>query len=502
MLGLYLLFYFMLINQFCFNISTYYEMIGYLGSKNNLLITLVWLYFYRYVQNREFFFKAWSLPPLIFIFNGIYDDIYQNSFIWESKLTNTQLLNGLMLLHPAILYFYYVSYFYGSKSKVLKKFLKKNKFFKTPSVFVTGAKYSYLSLILGCWWAEQELVWGGWWNWDFVELIALNLLILSLVFIHSETSYYGNSGSWYTTLTLTFILLASITLIRFNLINSVHNFITSNTHKQHLYYIILLILILPITSTFLNQLNLSTSLSVNNFLIISILAFFAVIIYYVSLPNILTTNYSIQASFDNLWLNSVLIFTILNFFKKINQKYNLQLLRVSFILSIYWIFLTKSLFLNLLITVIFISLVYTYNTNHKQYLHSFSIIHILLLILIFFTKKQTFVFDNNTNNFLNFVGNTFKINNIYIFYNLGLDLIDYNPFIKFFINSNKSDLVEGLYKNIFEKTTLLKNNFIFEMYSFNLQKLYQLIGFVTTQVFIFILLFLSYIFIRCKSISI
>ena len=74
-------------------------------------------------------------------------------------------MNGIMLVHPYILYTFYC-FFIGVVLNIfvnlifLKfyyiKFIKYNKISLIKNFLII-----YLSIILGCLWAEQELSWGG-----------------------------------------------------------------------------------------------------------------------------------------------------------------------------------------------------------------------------------------------------------------------------------------------------------------------------------------------------
>ena len=93
------------------------------------------------------------------------DDVFKYNYNYLNTshgLVNSNLLNGLMLIHPIILYYFYTIYICLNKVNLLmciEKFTKKTTFKKNH---ITNTLIVYTAIILGCWWAEQELAWGGW----------------------------------------------------------------------------------------------------------------------------------------------------------------------------------------------------------------------------------------------------------------------------------------------------------------------------------------------------
>lgn len=96
------------------------------------------------------------------------------------------------------------------------------------------------AMLLGGFWSMQELNWGGWWNWDVLELGSLIVWLIAIVSIHSSRS----SRSFITLL----ILFVTVT-ITFYILNktgvgvSIHSFVTSNVIKLN-YFILCLMAIL------------------------------------------------------------------------------------------------------------------------------------------------------------------------------------------------------------------------------------------------------------------
>ena len=92
---------------------------------------------------------------------------YNNQFVYFLINTgdnniNLNLINGIMLIHPIILYMLYATIasnvliqLYIYKKKLIKNYENKNFLEKFLLLFIL------LTFFFGCYWAEQELFWGG-----------------------------------------------------------------------------------------------------------------------------------------------------------------------------------------------------------------------------------------------------------------------------------------------------------------------------------------------------
>lgn len=143
-------------NNFCNGISYLYFFLLKLNSDNNFIIILT-LYFYLY------FFKN----KLYFYFICFYiDAIFLNSFINVLDISktyvtlNSRLTNGLILIHPVLLYVGLIKFSFFSIKNIKDYFLSNIFFFKKNlqnfpfyEIFI----FIYLSIFLGGVWAEQEL---------------------------------------------------------------------------------------------------------------------------------------------------------------------------------------------------------------------------------------------------------------------------------------------------------------------------------------------------------
>ena len=163
---LYVLFMFFLkyIHNTKYNLSFYYQLVNLLNNKINLTITVLVIYSMvcRFLKASVGNYLKYSFLPMYL--NVIIGDIFiSNSYIISSSVTlNVNLLNGLMLIHPPILYVFYVFYILEFKVNIFLKYKKMVKGVLIRSKTVYLSILIYFSIILGCWWAEQELSWGGW----------------------------------------------------------------------------------------------------------------------------------------------------------------------------------------------------------------------------------------------------------------------------------------------------------------------------------------------------
>jgi cytochrome c biogenesis factor len=152
---------------------------------------------------------------------------------------NMALINGLLLIHPILVFFTYIYcaylyHLYLIKKKLIILFIN-NLFYHINIIAII----SWFSLILGSLWAQQELNWGGWWNWDFVEIILLIFFLHILFIYHLNFLKNYNLINLFLKKFLWFIFLF-IYLIRINITNSIHNFAYINFSSN--YYLLLIYL--------------------------------------------------------------------------------------------------------------------------------------------------------------------------------------------------------------------------------------------------------------------
>jgi cytochrome c-type biogenesis protein CcmF len=102
-------------------------------------------------------------------------------------------------------------------------------FFKQAHNWILSAwLFLTVGIVLGAWWAYEELGWGGYWAWDPVENSSLMPWLTATALLHCSRTYRRNTSSanWLTILSLvTFSLCIFGTfLTRYGLVSSVHAF--------------------------------------------------------------------------------------------------------------------------------------------------------------------------------------------------------------------------------------------------------------------------------------
>lgn len=82
-----------------------------------------------------------------------------------------------------------------------------------------------VALLLGGWWAFQEFTWGGWWNWDSIEVPVLLVWIAAVTTMYHLVPGFGKSSvlgrGW-----LMLIIIGALLSARFGAAGSVHSFIS------------------------------------------------------------------------------------------------------------------------------------------------------------------------------------------------------------------------------------------------------------------------------------
>lgn len=112
-----------------------------------------------------FYTIFWSLPPVI--------EFYDSFFSFNQ---NALLLNKLNLIHPPLFTILTIVTLFYYKGIVYRSLLIS---WLVPIFFLS----------LGGWWAYQESTWGGWWNNDLSELLALAFFLIPLFLIHDYKKF-------------------------------------------------------------------------------------------------------------------------------------------------------------------------------------------------------------------------------------------------------------------------------------------------------------------------
>lgn len=188
-----------------------------LFSKNSFLVIYFWPAILILLLNDVVFFKQSLLIDI-----GTYN-------------INLKLINGLFFIHPQLLYisyalliqvvfvlFVYICYYKKYINSIGVFLFKKNFDLTFKNIILNFGIVLIVAIVLGSWWAQQELDWGGWWNWDFVELISLILFFFFLINIHSLNRFLNIELS---ILAYFLFLFGFIFTTRYNIFPSIHNFL-------------------------------------------------------------------------------------------------------------------------------------------------------------------------------------------------------------------------------------------------------------------------------------
>ena len=186
-----------------------------------LLLIIYFIFFKTNLLIKNFFFLK------IFFFNYIFviNNIYYKTFL------NLSLINKLNGVHPILLYIALITLYKNN-------FIKKLFFYKSYFYFMI-----IISLFLGGYWANQEISWGGWWNWDPIEFILLGFSNLFLIYIHFKQLKLTFLKNFFKKF-LKFFFFFNYLTIRVNFYNSIHNFISFDYYKNYIIIVYIYLCIL------------------------------------------------------------------------------------------------------------------------------------------------------------------------------------------------------------------------------------------------------------------
>jgi len=269
------------------------------------------------------------------------------------------------------------------------------------------------------------------------------------------------------------VFLLSIFCVRFNIINSVHNFVNIQSQNQFFYYICIFVFIILIF--LLKNIVLK---SYNNYNLVFILDnsfnMFLFLLYLFILKNVFFKNYNycffLHFSIKN-YICSILL-VLLIYFNSKNYKY----IHIIFLLNILFLFNGLD-YLNCWL-ILFLSF-FLKNFFKKNYF--LKIHHLLLILFLFFTLHQIYNFKKDYYTYYNFDLSLIKTSNFtYIeclLKNINSNLNLVNFFFKNNINVcsviNFGEL--PFFSYIFEKRIfLLKSLNLLELYNYNFQGLFLL----------------------------
>lgn len=472
------------ITNYFINESFYIIFLNNLINLNlNFIIILTFIFFsYKFISK-------YIINTIIFII--IILELNINVLAINNYSLNINLLNGLFLIHPILIYLFYslfISTIFINFNKI--QYINLNlKFLNIitytynlliKNIFKIALFVIVIAISLGCWWAFQELNWGTWWNWDLVELINLFLLITTSFYMHSNFIFKNIMKHIESIKTLVNFFLC-ILLVRYNLIQSIHNFISIdslNQYIQYIYYIIIIYLTILFNLNFL--IKLTKYKKINYFF----KEFLFINIFYIIIIN-LFYNFKLNSlqNWINIYIHCFIIltlFTVIYIFITTKHIYKYKSLLIclfslqtnAFIISLKTFSFYRSINKNKILHLFVLIFVLYILNNYLQ--HTISLSNYII------NQNKTFYMLLNKNNFLTSYTNL----NVNMFYNeyLSTNLINSNNYIKY------SKIDE--YFNQPSHSTIL-NTFWLENFDSNI---YIYIYTSLTNLFIFLILLLPTLF--------
>lgn len=232
----------------CYNNVLFWKFSSTMNSTKLNIIVLIFLCLLSgFIYQIEF-----GIPKLLkfttclliipFTHSANYINTSTSSFFFKKKI-NSALLNGVLNIHPWLVFTLYsllLCFFIVWIYKLNTSQSSKNIFFLFKSKQSGLWTLAFIFIILGSYWSFQELSWGGWWNWDVVELTSLNFFLFVGFIAHLGFLTTPKSQKIFLTHLLVLIFLTTFILVRYNIISSIHAFVNSQVSKTNLVKIIVI----------------------------------------------------------------------------------------------------------------------------------------------------------------------------------------------------------------------------------------------------------------------
>ena len=240
------------------------------GSAGSLLLWLwfqvgflVLVYCKSEFKHRSFSANARMIANLVSVFFLIILNIDKNPFELSKVVPvdgaglNPLLQHPAMVLHPPILFVGYAGFMItcawafgrlttAGDDNSLPLLIQARKWTLSAWLFLT------VGIVLGAWWAYEELGWGGYWAWDPVENSSLLPWLTATALLHCFKVYNSRSSiaTWTVLLSITTFSLCVFGrfLTKYGLVSSVHAFPTPGLGILH---VVLLIHLWAIAGVFM-----------------------------------------------------------------------------------------------------------------------------------------------------------------------------------------------------------------------------------------------------------
>ena len=283
------------------------------------------------------------------------------------------------------------------------------------------------------------------------------------------------------------VIVSAVLVVRFNIINSIHNFISIESQNQYYYYIIF-ILVCSITilllsyhplikckyvvyPIFLKKINSRfvyySTINPKALLVLIIWVFYVLFLYNILGSNLTFIKYNTQTNTKHILLVMLLLTLTWYFVKNTNFFLN-TILIIVFCIKV------KSVFFIVLCIITFLWQKLRFITLNRTFNRFVWEIHFTLLLYLLTCMSQTYIFNMpgvfQRNDLLENLKSSYII---IVQHSTGL----YSSIELFVDNLLNLDTVGGSpSKQVFEKDVKLFTNSFYELYSYNSQNLHQPIG--------------------------
>jgi cytochrome c biogenesis factor len=377
----------MFLNNNFYN-NSFWDYILILNNNNKSLIFFLFviLIFFLKIKNKKNIFIIFFFIFLLQIYNIKIPFNSISEILFKYNNININLTNGLILVHPICMYISYILLIIFFKNVKIKKINRIIFYVKSKNyIFI-----SFVSIFLGSYWSQQELNWGGWWNWDFVEIIALIFFLLYSFLIHINLNKNLNLLFSVYTKTINYLILFFF-IIRLDFINSIHSFNSFNKTNFNinilLYIYITFVIIIFIL--YKNNYNKCYIIKINNVKNINVatLMFLTLLILF------------ILYTYLNIFISFFYDIQYIELTKNLKFLINLSFYLISLylikkrLIFILIFFLSNTMILLVTILIIIIKNINNYKYNHKNIYHIFMIIFII--INIFYYNYQYYLINLN-----------------------------------------------------------------------------------------------------------
>lgn len=421
------------------------------NNKSLFLFFILFLFFFNlYLYNNQHLHLFFILINM-FLFLSVL--MYLSNFFFNICVVvrnynlNTTLINGVVLIHPILVYITYIlliilTNIVYNNTKYMNYFFYLLKNSLNRLLFC-----SFIALFLGGWWAQQELNWGGWWNWDFVEIIALIFYILILYLTHTRIYVNYNNFNFLVKI-IFFYLFCFFLFVRVDILNSIHSFnsfsVTNNLNNYILFLTVVVIFNIFIKLFFFfNKFGLCAK---HNLHILSVffklINFIFLCYFFLNVFLVIYLNYQFTDITKYVKFMLILLmynYILIEFYK--NKHYLLIFIIIASVCSYNFINWINSLLITIMI--------YFFKLFSIKRLSSFTS-HILFLYFVIYIKYNFIqiysnidLFQNSFNYFLlnsNFVLLANTVNNSYNYISIFVyDLLNFhfiNNFNDFFFINN------------------------------------------------------------------